>query len=80
MKRLVTKSWSASRESLIIFYKTFIRSKIDYGSVIYSSASSTQLKKLDTIQSAALRIATGAFRSSPIVALETETNVPPLSY
>ena len=53
---------------------------MDYGSIVYSSASVSHLKKLDTIQSSALRIATGAFRSSPIVALETETNIPPLSY
>ena len=33
MKLLASKSWGASIDSLIIFYKTYIRSKIDCGSM-----------------------------------------------
>ena len=39
MKRLATSSWDASVNILTIFHKSFISSKLDYGSVIYSSAS-----------------------------------------
>ena len=78
MKRIAGKSWGSNYKSLTTFYQTYIRSKLDYGCVLYSSASKERLKCLDTIQSTALRIATGAFKSSPIVALHVETNVPPL--
>ena len=63
---------------LITFYKSFIKSKLDYGCIIYSSASKTVLGKLETIQTNAIRIATGAFKSSLVVALQTETNILPL--
>ena len=79
MKCLASKFWGASRDSLIIFYKTYIRSKIDYGSIVYGSASSTTLKMLDVVQSSALRIATGTFKTAPIVSLQAETNILPLS-
>ena len=80
MKRIAGKSWGSNYKSLIIFYKSYIRSKLDYGCILYNSASQVLLKKLDVIQSAALRIATGAFKSSPIIALHVETNIPPLPY
>ena len=80
MKRIASKCWGSNYGSLITFYKSFIRSKLDYACTVYSSASQTQLKKLDVIQSSALRIATGAFKSSPITSLHIETNLLPLAY
>ncbi len=63
-----------------MLYKSLILSKIDYGSTLYQSASQTHLKKLDIIQNAAMRIATGAYRSTNTRALEVECVVTPLSY
>ena len=80
MKRLASATWGASVNILTVFYKSFIRSKLDYGSIIYGSACKTQLHKLDVIQSAALRIITGAFTTSPILSLQIETNLLPLDY
>ncbi|XP_078051891.1 uncharacterized protein LOC144478042, partial [Augochlora pura] len=40
----------------------------------------TTLKKLDSIHNTALRIATGAFRTSPILSVLEEANEPPLSF
>ena len=80
MKRLSTKSWGCNYNTMIIFYKSFIQSKLDYGSIIYGSAAPSQLKKLDIVQNTALRIATGAFKSSPILSLHIETNLMPLDY
>ncbi len=49
-----------------------IRSNIDFGSVVYSSANKTLLKKIKVIQNQALRICCGAFRSSPVASLQVE--------
>ena len=72
------RDWGSDRETLLLIYKSLIRSKLDYGAIFYSSASQTNLKKLDVIQSSALRIACGARRTTPIISLEVETNTPPL--
>ena len=50
-------------------YRTYIRSKLDYGLPIYASASDTLLKSLNTIATEAIRIATGAFKSTPLETL-----------
>ena len=60
---------------LILLYKTLVRSKLDYGSVIYGSGAQTTLKKLDCIQNEALRIALGAFKTTPAISLGIEANI-----
>ena len=72
------RDWGADRETLLLLYRSLIRSKLDYGAVFYSSAATTNLNKLDVIQTSALRIACGARRTSPKVSLEVECNIPPL--
>ena len=54
--------------------------KIEYGSLAYGTASITKLKKLDPIHHQALRICLGAFHTTPIESLYTETNLHSLSY
>lgn len=68
----------ASCQSLKIIYCAVIRSNIDYGSVVYSSANKTLLKKIEVIQNQALRICCGAFRSSPVASLQVEMGEFPL--
>lgn len=70
--------WGACRISLKRIYCTLIRSSLDYGSIIYGFASETLLKKIETIQSQALRICCGAFKTSPIAALQVELGEAPL--
>ena len=79
MKMLAAKNWGADYYVLINTYKSVIRSKLDYGAIVYNSASLSTLKILDTIQSTSLRIALGAFHTSPITSLQIETDEPPLS-
>lgn len=79
MRCLAGIKWGANRETLLIMYTTLIRPIIDYASVVYGSARPTKLKKLDTIQNAALRLATGAFRTSATAALEADTSIMPLN-
>ena len=71
--------WGADRRTLLMLYRSIIRSKIDYGSQVYGSAPERILSKLDTVHNAALRLCTGAFRSSPIDSLLVECNEMSLS-
>ncbi|KAG5858987.1 hypothetical protein JTB14_020851 [Gonioctena quinquepunctata] len=57
-----------------------VLSKIDYGSAVHASASKSTLKKLDQVQANGLRLAVGAFRTSPYAALCAEAGTPPLEY
>ena len=47
---------------------------------IYSSASKTLIKKLDSIHNTGIRICTGAFRTSPVTSLMVDANEYPLNY
>ena len=58
--------------------RSLIRSKLDYGSIVYGSARKSYLKSLDTIHHQGLRLALGAFRTSPIESLYAESNEPSL--
>ena len=78
LKALTGSKWGADKETMVILYKTFIRSVIDYGSIIYCSASPSILKKLDVVQSQALRLCCGALKCTPVCALEVECGIPPL--
>ncbi|KAI5721502.1 hypothetical protein M8J77_021610 [Diaphorina citri] len=79
MKILSNIRWGADYKTLLLLYRGYIRSKLDYGSIVYSSASPSSLKILDTVHHQGVRLALGAFRSSPITSLLSEAGEPPLS-
>jgi hypothetical protein len=70
--------WGASPSVHLMLFKSIVRSKMEYASPIYFSAKLTTLYKLQVYQNNALRAATGAFKSSPIPSLLTESGIPPL--
>ena len=80
IKFLSHLQWGCNRETLLTLYKTLVRSKIDYASQIYQSATQTDLKILDTIQNQCIRLCIGAWETSPITSLEVEANIPPLKF
>ncbi|GFY52534.1 RNase H domain-containing protein [Trichonephila inaurata madagascariensis] len=65
LKVLANTRWGADRTSLLRLYRALIRSKLNYGSVVYSSACKSLLKILDSVHHQALRLCLGAFRTSP---------------
>ena len=69
MKTLSSQKFGATQTCLMKIYRIFLRSKLDYGSIIYASASDRELNKIDIVTNEALRIASGAFKSSPIDSL-----------
>jgi ribonuclease HI len=78
MRAVSGYGWGASKRALLSIYKAIIRSVLDYGDVAYSTASSSQLKKLQNIQSEALRLACGSAKGTPIIALQNECGELPL--
>ena len=51
---------------------------MDYGCIVYGSASKTAFGKLDPVHNQGLRLSLGAFRSSPVESLNVEAHEPPL--
>jgi len=71
--------WGADRKILLQLFRSFIRSKIDYGSVVYGAARPSYIKQLESIHNAGLRLCTGAYRTSPIPSLQVEANELPMA-
>ncbi|GBO29232.1 putative RNA-directed DNA polymerase from transposon X-element [Araneus ventricosus] len=69
LKVLSTTTWGADRTSLLRIYQSVILSRIDYGCEVYGCARSSILRNLDTVHHSALRICSGAFRTSPVHSL-----------
>ncbi|XP_044592911.1 uncharacterized protein LOC123270829 [Cotesia glomerata] len=79
LKVLANKQWGGSTELLLRVYRCLIRSKLDYGAIIYDSASKSLLDTLQPIVNSACRICLGAFRTSPAASLLAEAGELPLA-
>ena len=80
LKVLAHTDWGADQSTLLQLYRALIRSKLDYGCIVYGSARQSYLSQLDPVQNEALRLCLGAFRTSPMHSLYVEANEPPLQY
>ena len=47
---MATRGSGADRDAKLMLYRALVRSKLDYGSIVYSSARPSYLKTFDTIQ------------------------------
>ena len=74
MKIITCQQWGADQRSTMKIYRTYIRSKLYYDAPIYASEASTIFQSLNTITTEAIRIATGAFRSTPTATLHVLAN------
>lgn len=74
LKVLSHRSWGADRETLHRIYVSVVRSRLDYGCIVYGSARLSVLRKLDPVHHAGLRLVLGAFRTSPVESLYVECN------
>ena len=72
MRSLSESDWGAERYTLHLIYRAMVRPILDYGSVVFGAASKAVLKRLDGVQSKALRICCGALRTTSIPALLVE--------
>ena len=66
MRSLTGTTFGQQKETLCIVYKQYIRTILNYVSTAwYPTISETNLKKLEIVQSKALRIITGCLPSTP---------------
>ena len=78
LKVLSYTSWGAYRTTLLKLYRSLVRSKLEYGCIIYGSARRSYIQMLDPIHNQGLRSALGAFRTSPVASLYVEADIPSL--
>ena len=71
------KEWGADRKTLLLLYRSLIRSQLDYGNSIYCSARKSSVKTLDLIYHEGLWLVLRAFRTSPAERLYVEANEAP---
>ena len=79
MRVLSNREWGADTTALLHIYRSLVRSKLDYASFVYGNTSPSYISKLDTIHHQGLRLALGAFRTSPVDSLLAEADEPPLA-
>jgi ribonuclease HI len=78
LKMIKSKKFGVKRDLLLKINQSIILSVLDYGSELYDSASKTAKRKLNAILNNGLRIATGAFVTSPTISLQAEAGCLPL--
>ena len=78
MKALSSTSWGASSRILRLFYVAYIRSRLEYASVIFTGVAAPLKNKLKVIQNVCLRLILGARNTTPIRSMEVEANIAPL--
>lgn len=78
LKAVSNQTWGADRTMMLRLYRALIRSKLDYGSSIYATAKPQILNTLNPVHNSALRLCTGAFRSSPVISIYAESGEKPL--
>lgn len=79
LKAMANTKFGIDEKTLLQLHEAMVLSTIDYGSEAYDSASTSHLKKLDAVHHEGLRIATGAFRTSPSTSLYALTGKASLS-
>ena len=70
--------WGADRTVLLRLYRSLVRSKLDYGCIVWGSARKSYTQMLDPIHHQGIRICLGAFRTSPVESLYVEAGEPSL--
>ena len=78
MRKLAGTKWGASEKILTQVYHGTVRPHLEYGSNSFWTAAQTHQNALEKTQNQALRIITGAMRSTPIQKMQEVTGIPPL--
>jgi len=77
MKIISHTSWGGDSSTFLKIHIALIRSKSEYGSIIFRTANPKHLKMIDVPLNTGIRLAIGGFKSSPIVSLRNIANEPP---
>ena len=66
--------WGADSIVLLRLHRVLVRSKLDYGSIVYGSARKSYIGMLDSVHYQGIRLSLGAFRTSSVESLYVEAN------
>ena len=80
MRVVANQEWVADKSVLLKLYRSLIRSKLDYGCIVYGSARPSYINMLNTVHHQGLRLALGAFRTSPVDSFYVEAGELPLEH
>ena len=78
LRCIAGQNWGADRTTLLRFYTSLIRPILEYNSFLFDNISQTRKASLEAVQNQAIRIITGAFRTSPTCSLLADINLPSL--
>ena len=78
LKVVGNTEWEADRKVMLRLHISLIRSKLDYGCIVYGSARKSYLQMLDPIYNQGLRLCLGAFRTSLVESLYVDIHEPSL--
>ena len=80
LRKLAGTQWGAAETVLKNVYIGAIRPHLEYGSTTFTSASKSTLYMLDKVQNLAMRLITGAMKSTPIKVMEETTAISSLGH
>ena len=75
LRHLAHLDWGADKKTLERLYKALIQSKLTYACEVFGNDKTTEA--LNKIQNEALRITSGAFKSSPIKSMQVDSQMLP---
>lgn len=78
LRALCGTKWGADPNTMLLFYKNCIRSILDFGSIFYGSATTTNLNKINVLKNKCIRLCLGYLKSTPVQVLQAESCDPPL--
>ena len=76
LKVIGNTEWGADRKVMLRIYRSLVKSKLDYGCIVYGSAHKSYLQMLDPVHNQGLRLCLGAFRTSPVESLYIDAHKP----
>ncbi|MEE8152293.1 MAG: ribonuclease H family protein, partial [candidate division NC10 bacterium] len=79
LRVVANTEWGGDQKTLLSIYHALVRSKLDYGSMVYGSARPSYIQMLNPVQNQGLRLCLGAFRTSPADSLAVEADEMPLA-
>lgn len=80
LKRLAGSTWGTNLHTLVTTYKSYVQPVLTFGEEVMICASDSVNKNLEVVQNKALRIITGAIKTTPIAAMEMVTGIKPLKF
>ena len=76
MRSVSSTEWGADQKILMMILISMVRSKIDYGCIVYNSVSLSELKDLESVSNEAMRISRRCFNSTPMFSPQVITEEP----